>query len=100
MNKFTIGDVVVVVNYGCLLWSHPDVPMFTHCKLIAKTLDGFLVYDRCPEVVGQVGAVREVSNVQGKWSYALFGVKGKTAWYDEAQLRHYGESEGNSDLVS
>tara|TARA_R110000822_G_scaffold67329_1_gene164009 strand:+ start:2191 stop:2778 length:588 start_codon:yes stop_codon:yes gene_type:complete len=37
-------------------------------------------------IVGQEGVVCEVTNTQGRLQYAVDGIKGKHAWYDEKQL--------------
>jgi len=72
-NKFDIGDKVRVVEYGHLMWII-DIDGNTKVK------------DVSPELVGKEGIVYEVNFCQGRYSYALKRMEGKTAWYDEKQL--------------
>lgn len=39
-----------------------------------------------PSIVGQEGVICKVINTQGRLQYAVDGIKGKYAWYDEKQL--------------
>ena len=71
MNKFKIGNVVKVINYGGLVWYRVGGELKE--------------WDICPQMVGQTGIVREVNEVQGSYKYAL-DIPGKQAWYDEGQL--------------
>lgn len=65
MSKFQVGDQVKVVNYGSLVWPYNEPP-----------------YDIHPELVGEVGII---ATVDGN-SYAIDGIPGKHAWYDDGQL--------------
>lgn len=42
--------------------------------------------DTSPEVVGQEGIISLVSITQGVPKYAIGGIKGKSAWYNEEQI--------------
>lgn len=67
--KFKIGDQVRVVNYG------------HHIRGIKNGLIEKI--DINPEVVGKVGTVSVVSSGN---QYAVEGIPGKHAWYNEDQL--------------
>jgi hypothetical protein len=56
-------------------------------KNIYKEGDDMWIVDVCPELVGQQGIVEKSTNTQNQIKYALQGVKGKYAWYDEGQLK-------------
>lgn len=42
--------------------------------------------DMSPELVGQEGVVSQVTISQGRLQYAVDGISGKHAWYDDKQL--------------
>jgi len=93
--KFLIGDRVRVVNYGGLAWhSVKDWKRMFDQKSVSdetppnllKEQEDLYVYDINPSIVGKEGVVREVDLTQGKFKYALDGIAGKSAWYDDQQL--------------
>lgn len=69
---YNIGDKVRVITYGHLRYHFED--------------GKYAVEDVSPELIGQEGIVVSKHEIQGIWSYALEGIKGKHAWYDERQL--------------
>lgn len=42
--------------------------------------------DMSPGLVGQEGVICKVTNTQGRLKYAVDGISGKYAWYDDKQL--------------
>jgi len=87
--KFKIGDRVKVINYGHLIWSSYPNPRwvlhsrhYTGISTTGKRLY-YNMYDMSPELVGRIGVVSDISNN----TYAIEGIPGKCAWYNEDQLR-------------
>lgn len=73
--KFKIGDEVEIVNYGHNIWSS----------------DGnghFEILDIAKGVIGQKGVIVKVLDTQGIPKYAIDGIIGKHAWFDEQQLKY------------
>lgn len=71
--KYKVGDNVVVIKYGHKIW---------HCN------NGeYFTTDMCPEIVGQNGIIVKAETVQNIPHYAVDGIDGKHAWYDEDQLQ-------------
>lgn len=88
---YNIGDKVRVVEYGSLFFSFESNFIIPKRWNIIKQSDPSIepygvICDTSPELVGQEGIVMQKSDVQGKYCYALEGIKGKFAWYDERQL--------------
>ena len=81
--KFNVGDKVRVVKYGHAIWVHKDSNMFLNCPVITKNPR---MVDIIPDVVGKTGVVCQSKITQDIPSYAIDGIIGKTAWYDEEQL--------------
>jgi hypothetical protein len=80
--KFGIGDKVRVVGYGSKIFVHPTLQ---HRFAANPRLSEF-TFDMRPELVGKEGIVSQVSMTQDIPSYAIEGIPGKHAWYDEEQL--------------
>jgi hypothetical protein len=73
MTKFRVGDLVEVVNYGHPYW---------------QSLGGELVaVDTCPELIGQQGIITKAITTQEIEQYSIDGIKHKTAWYQNGQLK-------------
>lgn len=83
-NKFNIGDTVIIVNYGSVIWRSKDEIGDLNFPIIHKT-SHMIFYDMNPDLVGQIAVVDKVIKTQGKYKYSLKGVN-KTAWYNENQL--------------
>lgn len=93
------GDVVEIVKYGSLAWIHKDefkrrieAGIFrknttepNNCLGFDKSMNSF-VYDTSPLLVGQIGIITKIEEVQGKKQYSLRGPS-KVAWYFEDQLK-------------
>lgn len=82
---YATGDKVEVINYGHPYWSkelNTDHPL----NYLGKVEYGYY-YDMSPELVGKQGIIEKVSITQGIPQYSLIGIPGKTAWYDEKQLK-------------
>ena len=87
MSKFKVGDKVKVVNYGHLIWMSDEMAnLMREPKPIPSK--GEYAYDLNPSVVGKGGVVKGVDS-KG-YSYALDGIAGKTAWFEEDQLELVG----------
>jgi hypothetical protein len=71
--KFRLGDQVRIVNY-----THWRVDYDHETEKWSKT--------ESHETVGQVGIVREAHKTQDIDNYAIEGIKGKVAWYNNDQL--------------
>lgn len=89
--KFKEGDTVKVVHYGHLVWenvAHDGPRLFTESPSVKKHLrDGDIQWwDISPQLVGQTGRVSLVGMCQDIPLYALSGIPGKSAWYNEGQL--------------
>lgn len=88
--KFKVGDKVKVIEYGHLI--HGLVEYFEKTKfpLVCASEDGKNgFFDMVPEAVGMTGVVVKVQEQQGvSPTYAIDGIPGKQAWYDERQLEH------------
>lgn len=94
---YKIGDKVRIVQYGHLYYMTRDEyeKIGASQKIWAKSTDS-IVIDVKPELIGQVGTIRDVSTYEkfvftvnfGK-QYALEGISGKSAWYDENQLEPF-----------
>ena len=69
---YAIGDKVKIVKYGHPYWVNKD--------------GDIIVKDMSPELIGQKGLVDEVTITQGIPMYAIDGIKGKHAWYNEDQM--------------
>lgn len=70
--KYNLGERVVVVNYGHKIYQHKKGQDFS--------------IDFSPELVGQKGIIVKVETVQNMSHYALGGIEGKHAWYNEDQI--------------
>lgn len=83
---YSIGDKVRIVKYGFILWEskNSDQPRLTF-PLIHET-ESLRYLDMSPELVGQEGIVSKVTITQGVPKYAISGISGKSAWYDEQQM--------------
>ena len=79
--KFGIGDKVRIVNYGSIMVETTRNAPIKGWPIIKETKDWRYV-DFQPELVGKIGLIREATQGQ----YALSGIKGKEAWYDQGQL--------------
>lgn len=75
MTKFKVGDQVKVVGYG-------------HCVITGINESGTdaKIIDLSPEAVGQIGIISQAREVQRIDQYAIEGIKGKHAWYQNGQL--------------
>lgn len=83
---YGIGDKVKIVKYGHLILESKNVD---HPKLsfpLIEEDENMRWLDMSPDLVGQEGLVSEVSITQGIPNYAIDGIKGKHAWYDEEQM--------------
>lgn len=69
--NFEVGDRIVVIKYGHL----------AYIKDVA--------FDALPEVVGKVGVISQIHEIEGKPKYAVDGIDDKYAWYEKDQLAHY-----------
>ena len=67
--KFPIGTTVCIVNYGHIVYDFNDEQ-----QMESK--------DISPYLIGQIGQVAEISTS----GYAVSGINGKYAWYNEDQL--------------
>ena len=79
---FKVGEKVRVVNYGHLLFTNE--PYKFNYKLLEEKGSARL-YDVSVDLLGKTGDVTEVCESQGKFTYALSGLR-KVAWYNEDQL--------------
>jgi len=70
--QYKIGDKVRVVNYGSLI--------------LHKVNGKFESIDLSPEIIGKEGVISKALVTQDVPSYAIDGIPGKHAWYDEEQL--------------
>lgn len=84
--KFQKGDSVRIVKYGSLLMESKTIDFKRPQSNVVHENKKYRWVDVNPELLGQKGIVSEVSTSQGKTSYAIEGIKGKYAWYDEQQL--------------
>ena len=93
-----LGDTVEVVIYGHLIsWSKREWKELLEAKDTFVTRqeppniidqdEDFWHCDISPELVGQQGVVSRTSTSGSTRRYALNGIKGKTAWYDDKQLK-------------
>ena len=107
-NKFVIGDKVRVVKYGHAGWQSKDhypkakqwgdtlagkiwfsdkhfiAPLDKNAKppnILSEDKYGYTT-DSSPELVGKIGIIADVSDGE----YAINGIPGKYAWYNEEQL--------------
>lgn len=83
-----IGDKVKIVNYGHAIWISKDS---TDYKIFKDKIiyDGgdICTMDIHPELVGQQGVIQnKYKQYDGSFLYALEGIRGKSAWYEEQQL--------------
>lgn len=80
--KFMLGNEVRIINYGRLVMNDKQYPG-------AQEILGIWVRDVSPQLVGQVGVIEKVRkqpDTADVWQYAVRGIKGKYAWYEEHQL--------------
>lgn len=85
MNKYKIGDKVRIVNYGHLIYESSKNENPLKFKTISD--DGNIrIMDMLPEIVGKEGVIVDISETQGEVSYAIDGIVGKHAWYNEDQI--------------
>lgn len=85
--KYKVGDRVKIIKYGHLFWLNKSVTDISEETPVFFEDDDFLWFDMSPELVGKIGYVSEVTITQEISQYALDGIKSKSAWYDEGQLR-------------
>ena len=71
--KFLLGDQVKVVNYG-------------HWRIDYDENKGWSKVDTSKGIIGKVGIISEVSLIQDIAYYAIEGISGKHAWYQDNQL--------------
>jgi len=91
--KFAIGDKVRIVNYGHLIWQNKN---FNNEPMMAFPLytedENCWWLDMSPDLVGQIGIIQQATVTQGHSQYAIDGIKGKHAWYDDEQLEMISEN--------
>ena len=84
---FGVGDMVRVINYGHPIWvSKKESEAFECFPLISRGENGDW-RDINPKIVGESGIIEKCESVQGIYKYAISGIPGKHAWYDEKQLK-------------
>lgn len=83
---YKVGDKVEIVNYGHLIFESKNVKERMSFPLIKET-EKLRWLDMSADLVGQEGIVEEVSTSGENPSYVIRGVKGKSAWYDEGQMK-------------
>ena len=71
--KYKIGDPVEIVDYGHLIYMNKNGKAISH--------------DITPNIIGKKGIIASTSNTQNIPTYAIDGIPGKHAWYDENQLK-------------
>lgn len=76
--KFQEGDEVRVVSYGHMIHMFVPAGDGTGSRVASR--------DMCPELVGQCGVVSKISSTGD--SYAVDGIRGKAAWFNDSQLEH------------
>lgn len=81
--KYKIGDKVEIINFGSLLFEnkHSTDPKLNF-KVYAED-ENFRYLDMNPELIGKIGIITKVSGGE----YAINGIPGKSAWYNELQLK-------------
>lgn len=79
MSKMLLGEDAVFKDLESLKGkSEPDN--------IYKDVGDMWWVDMSPDLISKEGVICEVTNTQGRFKYAVDGIKGKHAWYDEKQL--------------
>jgi hypothetical protein len=79
------GDKVKIVKYGHLIGGSNNDPSERSFPLIG--VDGNIRWlDMSPHLVGQEGIISKAEMTQRIPGYAIEGIKGKHAWYDEEQM--------------
>jgi hypothetical protein len=93
-SKFKVGDKVTIIKYGSLFWQNKE-----EIKLIEKNYgkqstnniifedENTIWKDMQPEIVGLSGIVVKAESTQNHFHYAIDGIPGKYAWYNEDQLK-------------
>lgn len=85
--KYGIGDKVEIVNYGSTIWESVSDPSPLSSYPIISNNGYTIVRDMQPELVGQQGLISKATVTQGIPQYAIEGIKGKHAWYNEGQMK-------------
>ena len=83
---YSIGDKVKIVNYGHPIWVNKKVEELKLSFPLIREDENVRILDMSPDLIGQEGIVSEVSMTQGIPNYAIEGIKGKHAWYQEGQM--------------
>jgi hypothetical protein len=93
VSKFKEGDSVTIIVYGHAIMLNkksPEWDIFKESKefpIITQT-DNIAFIETCPELVGKTGIISSIKvNQDGQPKYALRGIPGKIAWYNEDQLQ-------------
>jgi len=90
INKYSIGDLVEIINYGQLMWINKTEPYWE--KLKGKAIlenDETIWIDLRPELVGEKGKICQVKLTQKKWKYSIaFSDIQTISWFSEKQLKH------------
>lgn len=84
--KYKIGDKVKIVKYGHLIWEHKNAEICLSFP-VYKEFDNYRILDMKQHLIGQIGIIDTINIVQGMPQYALSGINGKHAWYNEKQLK-------------
>lgn len=93
---YGIGDKVKIINYGHLIWEHKDIPENQKSKRPTYYEEYFMRFiDINPELINQKGLIQEVSNTQNTPKYSISGIKGKTSWYSEDQMKMIKQNPNN-----
>ena len=82
---YKVGEKVEIVKYGHLIWQTQKaegsmLPVYYEDE-------NMVWYDVSPQMVGQQGVVIKAEITQGKTKYSIGGLTGKSAWYNEEQLK-------------
>lgn len=82
-----VGDKVEIVNYGALMWQskkeYDKVP-----KDFYLETDYVYWIDHMPHLLGKQGVITQVIKTwNSTYKYSLSGVKGKSSWYNQEQLK-------------
>ena len=84
--KFKIGDKVEIINYGSIIWESINSPNPTSFPVLHKN-DTTITKDMSPELLGRQGFIEDAKVTQGHDKYAIKGIPGKYAWFDNQQLK-------------
>ena len=80
--RYVVGDKVKIVKYGSAIWVKKDTQPKMELPIISEDEDK-IWYDLHPEILGSIGVIDKVNEIQGIVRYSI---KGIGSWYNGSQM--------------